>query len=592
MADQPDLCDILAAVTQLQLDNQALQQDNVDLRNTLNYLRAQGGIDNQHKEPKVRLPDKFDGSRVNFRGFLNQVRLIIRMQPNRYPNDHLQVGLLGSLLTGLALAWFTLLLKKQSPLLETFEDLVRELEATFGDSEKSRTAANRIRKLVQGTRPASSYASEFRQIAGDLDWGEAALIDQFRSGLRSDVKDLLLSVEDPTSLNDAVSKAVKCNNRLYERRQECSWDLPARQHHSQPITRPAPFEADPMQIDTVRIKPLLAAEKRRCRANNLCFYCGDPGHIVKNCSKKSSVSPRIDTIVFSEELSGKEQPQSHPNPVYLLPNNRPVSAFTPELYIHLPNGTQTSVEALIDSGASACFLDLALARELNLPIYEKKTPLSVEVVDSQELSSGSITQETGPIPVHLQDHSEEIIFNLIPSPHYKVILRLPWLTLYNPEIKWRERIITFSDPTCSIHLLPPAGTSSTNKEQIFVVQVFSTGAVDSYHTDKGPSPTVPEKYQEFSDVFSEKEAYKLPKNRQYDCAIDLLPDMQPPWGLIYELSTQELETLRGYIEENLEKGFIHHSKSPAGVPVLFYWNAYRKMGCLRNWRNANSTKRK
>ncbi|CAG8760584.1 12454_t:CDS:2, partial [Cetraspora pellucida] len=348
--------------------------------------------------------------------------------------------------------------------------------------------------------------------------GEAALIDQFQSGLRSDVKDLLLSVEDPTSLNDVVSKAVK---------QECLWDLPARQHHSQPITRPAPFEADPMQIDTVRIKPLSAAEKRRRYANNLCFYCGDPGHIVKNCSKKSNISPRIDTIVSSEELSEKERPQSHPNPIYLLPNNCPVSAFIPELYIHLPNGTQTSVEALIDSGASACFLDLALAQELNLPIYKKEMPLSVEIVDGQELSSGSIMQKTGPISVHLQDHYEEIIFNLIPSPHYKVILGLSWLTLHNPEIKWHERIITFSDPTYSTQLLPPAGTSFTNKEQIFIVQVFSTGAVDPYHTDKGPSPTVPEKYQEFSDVFSEKEAYKLPKNRQYDCTIDLLPDTQP-----------------------------------------------------------------
>ncbi|CAG8591052.1 9090_t:CDS:2 [Cetraspora pellucida] len=133
------------------------------------------------------------------------------MQPNHYPNDQLQ---------------------KQSPLLETFEDLVREFKAMFDNLEKSRTAANRIQKLVQRTRPASSYTSEFRQIAGNLNWGEAALIDQFRSGLRSDVKDLLLSVKDPTSLNNM------------------------------PITKLAPFEADPMQIDTIRIKPLSAAEKR------------------------------------------------------------------------------------------------------------------------------------------------------------------------------------------------------------------------------------------------------------------------------------------------------------------------------------------
>ncbi|CAG8591048.1 9089_t:CDS:2 [Cetraspora pellucida] len=132
------------------------------------------------------------------------------------------------------------------------------------------------------------------------------------------------------------------------------------------------------------------------------------------------------------------------------------------------------MEALIDSGALACFLDLALARELNLPIYEKEMPLSVEIVNR---------------------------------------------------------------------------TSSANKEQIFIVQVFLTGAVDLYHTNKGSSSMVSEKYQEFSDIFSEKKAYKLPKNYQYNCAIDLLPDMQPSWGPIYELSTQELETLEDILRK-------------------------------------------
>ncbi|CAG8543990.1 20778_t:CDS:2 [Cetraspora pellucida] len=181
---------------------------------------------------------------------------------------------------------FTPLLKKQSPLLETFKDLIKKFKTIFGNLEKSRTAANKIRKLVQGTRPASSYISEFRQIVGNLDWGETVLINQFHSGLHSDVKDLLLIVKDLTLLNDTISKAVRCDNRLS-----------------------APFEEDPMQIDTIRIKPLLAAEKRQCYTNNLCFYCSDPGHIVKNCLKKSNLPPRINAIIFSEESSGKEQPQ-------------------------------------------------------------------------------------------------------------------------------------------------------------------------------------------------------------------------------------------------------------------------------------------
>jgi hypothetical protein len=44
---------------------------------------------------------------------------------------------------------------------------------------------------------------------------------------------------------------------------------------------------------------------------------------------------------------------------------------------------------------------------------------------------------------------------------------------------------------------------------------------------------------------------------------------QPPFGPIYNLSQNELSELKDYIEENLAKNFIQHSKSPAGAPIFF-----------------------
>ncbi|CAG8710489.1 5983_t:CDS:1, partial [Cetraspora pellucida] len=158
--EQPDLNSILIALQLIQQENQLLRQENIDVRNKLNQL-LQGGAHNQPREPKVSLPDKFDETYSKFRGFLNQIQLIICLQPSYYTNDRTQVELLGSLLVDPALAWFALLLKKESALLNDFDGFVEEFKATFGDSDKVSMAANRIRKLNQESKSALSNALEF-----------------------------------------------------------------------------------------------------------------------------------------------------------------------------------------------------------------------------------------------------------------------------------------------------------------------------------------------------------------------------------------------------------------------------------------------
>jgi hypothetical protein len=61
----------------------------------------------------------------------------------------------------------------------------------------------------------------------------------------------------------------------------------------------------------------------------------------------------------------------------------------------------------------------------------------------------------------------------------------------------------------------------------------------------------------------------LPKYPPYNCTIDLQDGAQPSYGPIYNLSQNELSALKDYIEENLAKNFIHHSKSLAGAPIFF-----------------------
>ncbi len=164
-----DLTQILAAL-------QHLQQENAMFRNSVTRLQNQPPppapvlptLAVVAPEPKISLPEKFDGTHLKFRGFVSQVHLIMQLHPRRYFDDTTRVGFIGTLLTGTAATWFAPILETSSPLLQDFNAFMAEFEAVFGDSDKARTSTNKLRRLQQGTRLAIVYASELRQLACDV----------------------------------------------------------------------------------------------------------------------------------------------------------------------------------------------------------------------------------------------------------------------------------------------------------------------------------------------------------------------------------------------------------------------------------------
>ena len=76
---------------------------------------------------------KFVGSRAQFQGFLNQVRLVLKMHTTQYLIDATQVGLGKTLKTSITIAWFVSLLKIRSPLSHIFDVFIKEFQYGFGD---------------------------------------------------------------------------------------------------------------------------------------------------------------------------------------------------------------------------------------------------------------------------------------------------------------------------------------------------------------------------------------------------------------------------------------------------------------------------
>lgn len=303
-----DLRQIMGMLQQLKQDNDTICQENQLLRQQMDRLQLTQASTTtaptpvtlieplmSTKDPKISMPDKFDGNRRKFCGFVNQVKLVFQLLPTTYTTDEIKIGFIGTLLSGPALDWFAPLMDKSSPLLSNMKDFSTHFEASFGETDKARTAAIKICSLHQGNQPASFYASEFQQLASDLTWDDAALMEQFHFGLRGDMKDLMLSFLDLENLNALTTLAIRCDNQLFEWRQECQLEVASMVgptvNTPSPLPRLPPTLAnDPMHVDAVRFSRLTNEEKERHWRNNLCLYCGGSGHMVRNCPLKLHIA--------------------------------------------------------------------------------------------------------------------------------------------------------------------------------------------------------------------------------------------------------------------------------------------------------------
>ncbi|MBW0574224.1 hypothetical protein O181_113939, partial [Austropuccinia psidii MF-1] len=102
---------------------------------------------------------------------------------------------------------------------------------------------------------------------------------------------------------------------------------------------------------------------------------------------------------------------------------------------------------------------------------------------------------------------------------------------------------------------------------------------------------VPSVYDQYLDVLYKVKAETLPPHHACDHYIELEGSL-PPVGVIYSLSKQESDTLRAYISENVEKGFIRPSSSSTGAPVLIVKKKYGGLRLSVDYHKLNAATRK
>ena len=98
------------------------------------------------------------------------------------------------------------------------------------------------------------------------------------------------------------------------------------------------------------------------------------------------------------------------------------------------------LNALLDSGANAIFIDRQWAEENHIPLFSLRHPIPVYNVDGTRNSAGSISH-AAELVLEFQGHRERITAEATDLGKNAFILGFSWLKRHNPEIDWTKGVV-------------------------------------------------------------------------------------------------------------------------------------------------------
>lgn len=254
---------------------------------------------------KIHQPDLFDGDRKKLKSWLVQFELFFGFNEAQFPTDQSKILYATSYLRKGAFDWMEgyatdFLRNKDDPhemaqgtreIFASYTEFVRRVKRTFGDIDEERTAERHLQGLTQKTS-VGNYAAEFQQYAVRTEWNDEALVAQFYRGLKDRVKDDIARGERPATLAGMITAAIRIDGRQFERGLEKggSYRAPIQNYKPKhmpykpkPYYGPQPMELDATHHGGPRKGPLSPRDRDHRMKNNLCLYCGKPGHKARDC---------------------------------------------------------------------------------------------------------------------------------------------------------------------------------------------------------------------------------------------------------------------------------------------------------------------
>ena len=258
-------------------------------------------------------------------------------------------------------------------------------------------------------------------------------------------------------------------------------------------------------------------------------------------------------------------------------------------------------KALVDSGATDCFIHPRLAERMKVGAQAFEKPKKIFNIDNTENKSGSITHFID-LKVQTKGIVKDMRFLIADIGTENILLGYPWLATFEPGFKWRPAIMDSINFPVIISSTVPSPSKvviaslTTEAKQGIVQQLEEQCTIRGIATElaiqagEGKKKVeIPPQYAKFKRLFSEEASHRFPPKRAWDHAIEFKPDAPDVIDCkVYPMTQTEDTALEEFIREQHAKGYIRPSKSPYASPFFFIKKRDGKLRPVQDYRRINN----
>ena len=189
--------------------------------------------------------------------------------------------------------------------------------------------------------------------------------------------------------------------------------------------------------------------------------------------------------------------------------------------MHIPvsirtNNAMADIKALVDSGATDCFMSEKFIRHMKLGKRPLQKPQKIWNINNTANQAGKITHYIT-LDIQTRGVRKTIQFLITNIGNEDIILGYPWMAAFEPQFTWRNGVINERELPIILRSVNPFipgkdpiitwGKRTGDDSQLAATTSTELAIQAQQYTKK---VEVPAEYQQFTKVFSEQESKRFP----------------------------------------------------------------------------------